>query len=213
MKRILLLTMFVCTAALAADGQPAEAPAMNDSAVKTEFRYSTTSKGLKVEYTLTNGSAEPILVFDRIWDLEAERLNRDWALVRFEGGTAVVSRTQVSVPARAIVEQPPTPYGRVIAAGAKASGSFVLPLPLKEQGPYDKLLKKSAARTAKLDGLQLKLAWGPRADFEALLNGRAPAEIGGEKLFLLPNRELGKKQKIASSAVQSAALEGLAYSK
>jgi hypothetical protein len=201
--------MTVC--ALAAFCAPAQRKAskekkpMNGDAV-LETRIEVSAAGVNIRYSLTNAGAEPVLVFDRMWDNEKGALDPNWAYVEIRGGRALVKRMMENPPPGLRVSEPKVPYGRELAPGAKAEGSLSLPAPLTERGAYDNFTHPSK-QFADAQVSAVGFALGYAAKPKNLPPAFKPVELNGEKLLLLDRALVASIQKTAASepAAQSIA--------
>lgn len=124
-----------------ASNQPSKGP------VRVECQTEITGGNIKVSYTVVNSTSDSILVFDQMWQentgSEAAPFgvpDESWAYVEFErDGWSFSGWTYKAVLSRRIKDQgvqfhyrAPMPYGHVLAAGEHLTGSFLLPLPLRE---------------------------------------------------------------------------------
>ncbi|MEP7363804.1 MAG: hypothetical protein ABI972_11160 [Acidobacteriota bacterium] len=170
---------------------------MNGDAV-LETKIEAGAAGVSIRYSLTNSSSEPILVFDRMWDNEKGALDPNWAYVEIRGGRALVKRMMENPPDGLRVSEPKVPYGREVAAGAKAEGIVSLPVPLTERGAYDSFThasKKFTDTQVSAVGFALGYATKPKN----LPPAFKPVELNGERLLLLDRAMVASIQKVAAS--------------
>ena len=167
-----------------------------EAALETKIEAGAT--GVSVRYSLTNTGAEPILVFDRMWDNEKGALDPNWAYVEIRGSRALVKRLMENPPAGLRVSEPKVPYGREIAPGAKAEGAVTLPAPLTERGAYDAFTHTSRQfADARVTAVGFALGYAPKP--KNLPPVFKPVELNGEKLLLLDRAMVGSIQKTATS--------------
>ena len=170
---------------------------MNGDAV-LETKIEAGASGVSIRYSLTNTGAEPVLVFDRMWDNEKGALDPNWAYVEVRNGRALVKRLMENPPAGLRVSEPKVPYGRELAPGAKAEGTVSLPLPLTERGAYDSFThtsKQFADSQVSAIGFAVGYAVKPKN----LPPAFKPVELNGEKLLLLDRALVASIQKAAAS--------------
>lgn len=162
--------------------------------------------GVTITYSLTNTSAAPILVFDRMWDSQTQALDPNWAYVEIRSGRALVKRMMENPPQGLHVSEPKVPYGREVAPGAKADGVITLPAPLTERGAYDNFTHRSkqfAPTRVTAVGFALGYAVKPAS----LPPAFKPVEMNGEKLLLLDRPLVASLQRTATSEPAAASLD------
>jgi hypothetical protein len=152
---------------------------------------------IKVGYELTNQLNFPIYVFDRLYDMSAEKLAPNWAYVDLSSNRIVVCRQVWAVPAGLHHENPEVPYARVVAPGAKIKGLFPIHLPVAESDPYAHIRNRDGVpRVAHAgDDIVFRLGWAPVRE----VHGGSQVELEGEQLVLFPYPEAIQKQRLATS--------------
>lgn len=130
------------------------------SPIRMQVEFVAEADKLKVSYTVENGSSEPVMVLDRMWDKKAKAFNPDWAYVEIRNGRALVKRVMEAKPLKMVVEHPPTPYGRELKPGERLQDNFALSLPLTAFGAYDFFVKPNATlEEVELNEIGFMLAW------------------------------------------------------
>jgi hypothetical protein len=167
--------------------------------LRVDLRVHSKPDQLEFEYSFENTSSQPILVFDRMWDMQAQALSQDWAYVEIRGSAAVVKRRMEALPWGLHIENPTVPYGREIQPSARGGGKFYLPLPLKECGEYDGFVRRGAwAKPEPVHEVAFELGWSPKP--ASLPPGIQPVEMNGETLWLLPYGLVTTIQRTAITA-------------
>jgi len=161
------------------------------------MRAKVDGNDVKVGYEVANPLSFPIYIFDRLYDMSAEKMDPNWAYVDLSSNRIVVCRQVWPVPTGLHHENPEVPYGRVIAPGAKIKGVFAIHLPVAESDPYVHIRNSGgAARVAHAsDDIVFRLGWAPVRE----LHGGSPVELEGEQLVLFPYPEAIQKQRLATS--------------
>ena len=162
--------------------------------------------GVTIAYSLTNTGAAPILVFDRMWDSQAQALDPNWAYVEIRSGRALVKRMMENPPPGLHVSEPKVPYGREIAPGAKAEGVITLSAPLTERGAYDSFTHRSK-QFADTRVTAIGFALGYAGKPTNLPPAFKPVELNGEKLLLLNRPLVASLQRTATSEPASASVD------
>lgn len=201
MMRVLVL------AVLAVAGPFRAEAASEQPSVRVEARAKVSKDAVILDYIVTNLSKEPVLVFDRRWDLEADRLDPSWASVAIEGKTAVVMRRVIEPPPGVLIEQPNLPYGHELAAGAASTGTIRLAFPLTEQAPHDDFGPvRAKTEDVALTAVQFEVGWAPKSSLAKRLDPEDRVLEGGETLWLFEHHGPGKAERLARSpAVQLSA--------
>jgi hypothetical protein len=117
--------------------------------VRVSCEAESVGRGIKVSYTVLNQTSSTILVFDQMArdDTQSDAHpyglpDESWAYVEFERDgwsfsgwayKAILSRRIKRPYADQMHFEATLPYARRLAAGEKLTGSFLLPLPLKEE--------------------------------------------------------------------------------
>ncbi len=115
---------------------------------------------IEISYAVTNGSNEPILLLDQLWNKKSKGFDPNWAFVEIRGGKALIKRIMETKPKGLAIEFPPVPYGRLIAPGTTLEGRFRVPLPLTAANPYTfYVMPKATPQPVQLTGLGFMLAW------------------------------------------------------
>lgn len=149
-----------------------------------------------LEYEIRNTLDQPIYVFDRLYDMRAEKLADDWAYRAVDGRTVVIARQVWPLPGGLRHENPETPYGRRVAPHATITGQFSVPLPLTEHDPYYFIVHGRARPVqVSIDSLVFRAGWAPAAQ----LHAGSEVELGGEKLTLFPFQEALGRQQLTDS--------------
>jgi len=152
---------------------------------------------IKVGYEVANQLNFPIYVFDRLYDMSAEKMDPNWAYVDLSSSRIVVCRQVWRVPEGLHHENPEVPYAREVAPGAKIKGVFAIHLPVAESDPYTHI--RNAGNPAKVanssDDIVFRLGWSPVRE----VRGGSPVEVEGERLVLFPYPEAILKQRLATS--------------
>ena len=165
---------------------------------------------LEVEYTVRNATAAPILVFDRMYDLDNQCMDPNWAYVEvLDGadGRAVVKRALELLPPGLQFENPPVPYAREVPVNGRASGCVRVPLPLVENSPYGHIIRRGQAREVPVDRLEFAVGWCPMPSAEELPPCAAPLDVEGETVRLLPYDQVAGLQRLCRSVIQSVKLK------
>src|SRR5258708_6620085 len=79
---------------------------------------------IKVGYEVANQLNFPIYIFDRLYDMSAEKMDPNWAYVDLSSDRIVVCRQVWRVPEGLHHENPEVPYARTVAPGGKIKGVF-----------------------------------------------------------------------------------------
>jgi len=150
----------------------------------------------RFQYEVRNSLDQPIYVFDRLFDMRAQKLSPDWAYVAIDGQKVVVCRQVWPLPTGLRHDNPETPYGRFVAPRAAVTGEFSLGLPLVERDPYYSFLHSNAKPTqVNITSLILRIGWG----IASQLRAGSEVELRGERLVLFPFHEAISKQHLAES--------------
>jgi len=178
--------------------------------LRVDLRVHCAPDQLEFEYSFENTSSQPILVFDRMWDMQAQALRHDWAYVQIRDSGAVVKRWMEGLPPGLHVENPTVPYGREVRRSARGGGKFSLSLPLKEYGEYDGFVRRGArAKPGPVHKVAFELGWSPKP--ASLPPGIHPVEMNGETLWLLPYGLLTTIQRTAVTASMRVDVSGEAF--
>lgn len=177
--------------------------------LRVELRLHRQAEQLEFEYSLES-APQTILIFDRLWDVQANALKADWAYLQIQDSTAIVQRLMQQLPQGLHIDTPIVPYGRELVAHSRANGKFVLSLPLKEAGAYSGFLHHTASRKpSQIHTVKFELGWCPKPD--SLPPAIHPVEMNGEKLWLLPYSLVSNMQRLASSSPVQLEVPGLAF--
>jgi hypothetical protein len=153
--------------------------------LRVGVRVQSTPDRLEFEYWFENPSEQTVLVFDRLWSMQANALEPNWAYVEIRNGRAEVSRHMEMLPQGLRHENPTVPYGREIAPLARGGGKFYLELPLKQHGEYDAFRhQRIEFQPAEVHDLVFSMGWCPKPS--QLPPGIQSVEMHGETLWLLP---------------------------
>lgn len=183
---------------------------MNENTpVRIEFKPKMIGENLQVTYTLVNRSSETVFVFDRMWDLDKDRLDINWSYVEFSGKKAILKRALEPKPAGLAMEELPEPYGRELRPGKRATGSFQVALPLKQSGAYDFTTQPKLDRTVDIEDLELHIGWCRKKEFGTYASSVAPVKEGSEMLWPFSFHNIEEVQKIAKSPTIHMRLRGL----
>jgi len=155
---------------------------------------------LEIRYSFLNRTTGPILIFDRFYDLKKEALDPGWVYVEIAGEVAMLKRQMELLPRGLHFDDPPVPYAREIAPGGKTAGSFKLPIPILESGPYNHIVKRGKPREVRIQGIEMHMGWCPKPGREKLPPVLEPWEQDGERLLLLPYGTVAGLQKVSKSA-------------
>ncbi len=156
---------------LACDAQTAEPPPMPDTVHLAAFEAQVQGAQLTVSYRVTNGTAESVWLFNRLFErgLAGHEPQVDKAYTRLDGDTLVLTKAWREVPDHLDVEAPEVPFLTPLAAGASFEERFAVQVPVAAVDPY---APQPAGSTVAKD-LRFELGWaGP-----ALVprEGRTPA--------------------------------------
>ena len=152
---------------------------------------------LEVGYSLRNITGAPIYVFDRMWSMQNNALNKDWAYIDIGNKQALVARQAWPIPPGLRVENPEAPYGRVVPVDGEVKGIVKLKLPLAETNPYAGIVHRGGQRVeSQVEELAFRLAWAP---VSAVSNGKT-VEVEGEKLVYFPHAVVIRAQHLATSS-------------
>jgi hypothetical protein len=166
--------------------------------LRVGVRVESTPDHLEFEYWFENPFEQPILVYDRLWNKQANALEPNWAYVEIHDGVAEVKRLMELLPRGLRHENPTVPYGREIAPSMRGTGKFSVPLPLKQHGEYDGFRYPGARlHPAAVHQVTFSLGWCLKP--AQLPPGIQPVEMHGEKLWLLPYSEVATIQLIATA--------------
>jgi hypothetical protein len=180
------------------------------SPIQMEVKFQADEQSLKVSYTVINGSSEPVLVLDRMWDRKAKALNPNWAYVDVRGNRALIKRVMDPKPLKMVVEHPRVPYGRKVLPGERLKGEFALSLPLTAFGQYDFFLKPNAVlEDVELVEVGFMLAW-TTVPAEPLPPQMQKVEIAGEELQPISYHVLEGAQRFLTSEPQKVKVAGKA---
>ena len=165
---------------------------------------------LEFEYSFENTLSRPVLVFDRLWDIQANALKPNWAYVDIRDGKAAIKRLMEALPQGLHVDSPAIPYGREIEPHARTGGKFSIALPLKQNGAYDGFVRRGAQlRPVAVKEVTFSLGWCPKpASFPPAIQ---PVEMNGETLWLLPYSLVSQAQRVAVSAPVQLHVTGEAF--
>lgn len=202
--RLSILALISVCAFNARAGEPSagveEAASMSaETSVEVGFKPSIAEGKLRIDYSIVNRSSEPIFVFDRMWDLNADRLDDNWVYVEIAGKTAILKRALEPMPGGLTMEEPPEPYGREIAPGGRATGTFRIRLPLEQAGAYDFATRPKIDRVVNVESLELRVGWCRRKDFGEYASSVEPVKEGRETLWPFSFHNIEGVQKIAKS--------------
>lgn len=207
--RLLILAVALLRASFVGAGEPpaaknqkgAEAGSMNEKTpIEVTFKPSVAGGKLRIEYAVVNRSSETIFIFDRMWDLNKDRLDVNWTYVEISGKKAVLKRALEPMPAGLTMEEMPEPYGREIAPGGRATGAFRVALPLTQAGAYDFATQPKLDRTVSVENLELQLGWCRKKEFGEYAAAVVPVKEGSEMLWPFSFHNIEEVQKIAKSA-------------
>jgi hypothetical protein len=165
---------------------------------------------LEFEYSFENSLSQPVLVFDRLWDMQANSLKPNWVYVDIRGGEAAIKRLMETLPLGLHLENPAVPYGREIAPHARSGGKFSIALPLKQNGAYDGFVRRGAQlKPLAVKEVTFSLGWCPKpTSFPPAIQ---PVEMNGETLWLLPYGMASQVQRVAVSAPIQVHVTGEAF--
>lgn len=196
--------------AIAQNSKGVEAAAMNEnSPVEIIFKPRAAGGNLQVKYMVVNRSSETIFVFDRMWDLDTDRLAVNWSYVEISGKKAVLKRALEPKPAGLAMEELPEPYGREIAPGKHATGSFQVALPLEQSGAYDFTTQPKLDRIVNIENLELHIGWCRKKELGEYVSSVAPVKADSEILWPFSFHNIEEVQKVAKSAPIAIRLRGL----
>lgn len=184
-------------------GGPKQEDAMSElPVVRLQVRKQNTQ--LELSYEVKNRNPfRSIWIFDRLYDRDKHRLNPNWAYVENKNSTALVTRQLELLPRGLAFEFPEVPYVREIAPGASASGTFTLPLPLKEDNPYLHITHRGETQAVALSEIIFQLGW-----CDQLPPRVKPITLEGEVLYLFPYGAAAQLQKLVQSAPVSVHITG-----
>ena len=169
---------------------------MNQTQPSVHLKLMLESGSARFQYEVRNTLDQPVYVFDRLYDMRAQKLSPDWAYISVEGQKASVCRQVWPLPDGLRHDNPETPYGRLVAPKGVVTGQFSLPLPLVERDPYYSLLHSNAKPAhVNVTSLVLRVGWG----IASQLRAGSAVELEGEKLVLFPFHEALSKQHFAES--------------
>jgi hypothetical protein len=204
---IALLAAALPVAARAAQRNGKKDPSPVQSEVNVMARITATAQELMVEYRAENRRADPVLIFDRLWDLRKEALDPNWVYVEASGRRVFLRRQMELRPALLHVEQPPVPYGRELAPGASLQGKFSIPSnPVYEAGAYYSFTHRGKPVQMPVDQAVFELGWAVKPAPGSLPPSIKPVELNGETLWLLPYGTVAHIQKIAAAPPVDVAL-------
>jgi hypothetical protein len=171
--------------AVLSPGQKAKEKNRMQHELRVSVRVQSAGDRLEIEYWFENPSAQPVLVFDRMWNMQANGLEPNWAYVEVHDGRAEVRRLMEQLPQGLRHESPTVPYGREIGPMARGSGKFSLALPLKQHGEYDAFRYQGAHfQPTPVHEVTFSMGWCLKPG--QLPPGIQSVEMQGEKLWLLP---------------------------
>ncbi|HUJ93470.1 MAG TPA: hypothetical protein VLW46_00745 [Candidatus Bathyarchaeia archaeon] len=169
---------------------------MNESRPVVHLKVAQDADALRLQYEVRNTLREPIYVFDRLYDMRAQKLSAAWAYVAVDGQKATVSRQVWPLPNGLRYENPETPYGRLLTPNATATGQLSLTMPIAERDPYYSLSHRGEKpQTVQVSSLVFRMGWG----FASQLHAGSPVELEGQRLVLFPFHEGLAKQQFADS--------------
>jgi hypothetical protein len=178
--------------------------------LSVDLHVQVASDHLEFEYSFENSLSHPVLVFDRLWDMQANALKPNWAYVEIRDGKAAVKRLMETLPQGLHLDSPAVPYGREIAPHARSGGKFSIALPLKELGAYDGFVRRGAQlKPVAMQEVTFSLGWCPKP--ASLPPAIHPVEMNGETLWLLPFGLVSQVQRIAVSAPVQVHVTGEAF--
>ena len=178
--------------------------------LSVSLRVQPTLDHLEFEYSFENTSSQPILVFDRLWDMQANALKPTWAYIDIRDGKAAIKRLMETIPRGLHLDSPAVPYGREIAPHTQSGGKFSIALPLKQSGAYDGFVRRGAQlKPATVEEVIFSLGWCPKPAF--IPPAIQPVQIGGETLWLLPYGMVLQAQRIAMSSPVEVHVPGEAF--
>lgn len=181
---------------------------MNQNGPTVHVKLALKEDSARFEYEIRNSLDQPIYVFDRLYDLRAQKLSPDWAYVSVDGQKANVCRQIWPLPDGLLHDNPETPYGRLVAPNAIVTGQFSLALPLVEGDPYYSLLHSKGKLTqVNVRSLVFRIGWGAALQLRA----GSEVELEGEKLVLFPFHEALSKQHFAETSATQVNLSVTAY--
>ncbi len=193
--------------------------------------------GIKVTYTVLNQTSESILVFDQMAKEDSQNEahpygipDDTWAYIEFErDGWSFSGWTYKAILSRRIRRpypdemhfEEPLPYARRLGAGAQLTGSFVLPLPLKEKVAHvwgNVRRNPDMPFQTRLNVREFELWIGWTADIPLESEGDhhrdGPFSYHGQNmLYFFPHwgLTLDEMQRVAVSDTKSAHWRGLLY--
>jgi hypothetical protein len=193
---------------------PAPEPQKEQSAMQSPITLQSKMEAgpdaIEISYRVTNGSAEPILLLDQLWNKQAKGFDPNWAYVEIRGSKALIKRVMETKPKGLAMDFPPVPYGRLIAPGATLEGKFAVPLPLTAANPYTYYVTpKAAPQPVQLTGLGFMLAWTTPPP-EPVHPSMAKIEHDGMVLQPFTYYYLEGKQRFLTSEPKEIALPGVA---
>jgi|GEM_PF-3177054 len=166
--------------------------------------------GVKISYVVHNHSETPILVLDRLWNRKMKSFDPNWAFVEIRGSKALIKRVMEPKPQGLIVERPPVPYGREVAPGEKAEGSFTLPVPLRADGSYDAYVMPNAVeQEVEVTDIGFMLAWTTKPK-EILSPAMRLVKNGEETLQPFQYHVLDGAQRFLTSSPATVRIKGIA---
>jgi len=164
---------------------------------------------LEISYAITNDSDATVLVFDSMYDMTAEALDKNWAYADFAGGSALIKRQMELLPQGLTFENPPVPYAREIAPSQKATGRFTLPLPIKATGPYLPILRRTEPVQVDVASIQLQVGWCAKPKWDPLPPYVSHVELEGQNLIMMPYSVVAGMQKTVRSAPRPIQVRGI----
>ncbi len=169
--------------------------ALSEPTIQIQVKVDPTR--LAVTYTVHNTGKEPVVVFDRMWDMAKEAMDANWVYVEVQQGSANLKRAMELKPRGLSVEQPPVPYGRELAGGASTTGGFELPLPLSERSAYGQYVSnQGTASEVVVHQVSLALGWAP---VPLPYAPPKPVTVAGEDLLYVDYASVASAQRTVTS--------------
>jgi hypothetical protein len=208
--RLYLQCSILALASVSLSGQSLKEKNRMQQELSVNLRVQPTPDHLEFEYSFENTSPQPVLVFDRLWDMQVNALKPNWAYVDIRDGKAAIQRLMAALPLGLHLEHPAVPYGREIAPHARSGGKLSIPLPFKQNGAYDGFVRRGAQlKPVAVKEVILSLGWCPKpASFPPAIQ---PVEMNGETLWLLPYGMVSQIQRVAVSAPVQVHVTGEAF--
>lgn len=203
--------------------------------VRVDCQAEIVGGDVQVFYRVVNTTPDTILVFDQMWQentghetMPYGMPDDSWAYVEFErDGWSFSGWSYKAIISRRIMDQgyrmhyrAPLPYGRRLAAGESLTGSFRIPLPLKEDLARDRNdpRKKDMPFDTRLDvrEFELWIGWTADVPLESELESGVTGQFSYRDMklwFLSPGcyPVFEAMQQIAVSATKPVRWRGLLY--